>query len=324
LLEKTNYIGGNNAIYPVKLTIDHKNPVGVFLSLLKKSFEELSKNDPLRMAGATAFFTTFALPPIMIILIQALGLIFDPDQVSRQLFSNLAHIIGKEGVNQILNTLKAFSRLAENFWITIGGFIFLLFVATTLFKVIKGSLNQLWKIRSIGKRSFYQIIISRFNAIVVIIFAGVLFSIGLFIEAVQAFLGHYIFTISPVFALYFNHFINYILSIGIVTLWFAILFRYLPDARSEWRTVLAGGFVTSILFNTGKFMLRFLLSYNNLNTIFGASASIVLLLLFVFYSSLILYFGAAFTRVWSFYKDRPIKPLPHAMHYRLVEATEEY
>jgi membrane protein len=306
----------------VRLEIDHKNPVGKFISLLKKSFEELSKNDPLRMAGATAFFTTFALPPIMIILIQALGLIFDVEQVSRQLFSNLAHIIGPEGMNQVVNTLKAFSSLAANVWATVGGFIFLLFVATTLFKVIKGSLNQLWKIRSTGKRSFFRIMASRLNAIFVIIFAGVLFSIGLFAEAIQAFLGHYIFTVSPVLALYFNYFLNYILAVGIATLWFAILFRYLPDARAEWRTVLAGGLVTSILFNTGKFLLRWMLSYSNLNTIFGASASIVLLLLFVFYSSLILYFGAAFTRVWSFYKERPIHPLPHAMHYRLVEAED--
>jgi membrane protein len=306
----------------LKFTIDHKTPAGIFFDVMKKSFQELSKNDPLRMAGATAFFTTFALPPIMIILIQALGLIYDPEIISAQLFQNLAHIIGKEGMRQIVNTLKAFSKLAGNEWITVGGFIFLLFVATTLFKVIKGSLNQLWKIKSIGRRSIYQIAISRLTAVSVIILAGILFSVGLFVETLQAFVGHYIFSVSPILALYFNHFINFVLSVLIGSLWFAILFRYLPDARAEWKTAFAGGFVTSILFNSGKFMLRWLLSYSNLNTLFGASASIVLLLLFVFYSSLILYFGAAFTRVWAHYKERPIKPLSYAMHYRLVEAEE--
>ena len=274
------------------------------------------------MAGATAFFTTFALPPIMIILIQALGLIFDPVKVSQQLFTNLTAIIGPEGVKQIVNTLVAFSKISANAWITVGGFIFLLFVATTLFKVIKGSLNQLWKIRSFGKRSFFRIMRSRLNSIIVIIFAGVLFSIGIFIEGVQAFLGYYIVEMAPDFGFYINHIINFLLSVIIVTLWFAILFRYLPDARAEWTTVLMGGLVTSILFNAGKYLLRWLLSYSNLNTIFGASASIVLLLLFVFYTSLILYFGATFTKVWAFYRERPIKPLPHAMHYRLVEAND--
>jgi membrane protein len=301
---------------------DYNNPFSAFISLTRKSFIELSKNDPLRMAGATAFFTTFALPPIMIILIQVLGLIYDPATISHRLFGNLSHIIGVEGVQQIVDTLKAFSLLAKNAWITIGGFIFLVFVATTLFKVIKGSLNQLWKIRSFGSRSVSAVVRSRSISIAVIIFAGMLFSIGLFVEGLQAFLGNYIKEIAPSIAFYFNHFLNFILSVTFVTLWFAILFRYLPDARAEWKTVLVGGLVTSLLFNCGKFVLRWLLSYSNLNTIFGTSASIVLLLLFVFYTALIFYFGAAFTRVWAVHKDRPIKPLPHAMHYRLVEADE--
>lgn len=305
------------------LSQDYKNPFVAFLSLARKSFTELSKNDPLRMAGATAFFTTFALPPIMIILIQVLGLIYNPETISKQLFGNLSHIIGVEGVKQIVDTLKAFSLLARNTWITIGGFIFLLFVATTLFKVIKGSLNQLWKIRSFGSRSFSSVMRSRFISIAVIILAGMLFSIGLLIEGVQAFLGNYLQEIAPGLAFYFNHFLNFILSVLIVTLWFSILFRYLPDARAEWKTVLTGGLVTSILFNLGKFLLRWLLSYSNLNTIFGTSASIVLLLLFVFYTSLIFYFGGAFTSVWAAYKDRPIKPRLHAMHYRLVETDED-
>jgi membrane protein len=301
----------------------YSNPFSAFISLARQSFIEMSKNDPLRMAGATAFFTTFALPPIMIILIQVLGLIYDPETISNQLFGNLSHIIGIEGVRQIVNTLKAFSLLAKNTWITIGGFIFLVFVATTLFKVIKGSLNQLWKIRSFGSRSLSTVLRSRFISIAVIILAGMLFCIGLFIEGLQAFLGNYITEVAPALALSFNNFVNFILSVSIATLWFAILFRFLPDARAEWKTVLMGGLVTSILFNCGKFLLRWLLSYSNLNTIFGTSASIVLLLLFVFYTALIFYLGATFTSVWAVYKERPIKPLPHAMHYRLVEADHE-
>lgn len=274
------------------------------------------------MAGATAFFTTFALPPILVILIQALGLIYDPRKISRQLFKNLGEIIGPEGVRQIINTLIAFRDLAQNWWITIGGFLFLVFVATTLFKVIKSSLNQLWKIRSFGKRRVKDVLRSRFYAILVIILAGVLFAIGLAMEGAQAFLGKYISGFSPALALYFNNTFSYLFSLAIVTMWFALLFRYLPDARAPWRTVLTGGFVTSLLFNSGKIILHWLLTYSNLNTIFGTSASIVLILLFVFYSSLILYFGAAFTKIWAEYYGDPIRPANHAMHYRVVEEEE--
>ncbi|MDB5196341.1 MAG: hypothetical protein JWP88_712, partial [Flaviaesturariibacter sp.] len=223
-------------------------------------------------------------------------------------------------VRQMINTLLAFRDLAQNRWITVGGFIFLLFVATTLFKVIKGSLNQVWKIRTLGKRSVMDVLRSRLYSVSVILFTGVLFVVGLVAEGGRVILGNYISEFSPVLALYFNNVLGYLLSLATVTLWFALLFRYLPDARASWRTVLTGGFVTSLLFNAGKVVLHWMLTYSNLNTIFGASASIVLILLFVFYSALILYFGAAFTKVWADCWGVPIKPLGHARHYQLVEA----
>ena len=299
-----------------------KHLVGRWVHLIRCSFTELSKNDPLRMAGATAFFTTFALPPILLMIIQALGLIYEPRTIGRQLFQNLREIIGPEGVRQIINTLIAFRDLAQNWWITIGGFIFLVFVATTLFKVIKSSLNQVWKVRAFGKRRLKDVIRSRSYAILVIMLAGVLFAIGLALEGAQAFLGKYISGFSPALALYFNNTLSYLLTLAIVTVWFALLFRYLPDARAPWRTVLTGGFVTSLLFNSGKVVLHWLLTYSNLNTIFGTSASIVLILLFVFYSSLILYFGAAFTKIWAEHYGDPIRPAGHAVHYRVVEEEE--
>jgi len=157
----------------------------------------------------------------------------------------------------------------------------------------------------------------------VILIAGILFVTGIFIEGIQAVVGKYIFEISPLLSLYFNSVFNYVVSIAIVTLWFAMVFRYLPDGRPEWRVAFAGALLTALLFTVGKIILHWLLTYSNINTVYGTSASIVLLLLFVFYSSLILYYGAAFTKVWGVYKDQPIRPLSHAIHYRIVEAEIE-
>ena len=154
----------------------------------------------------------------------------------------------------------------------------------------------------------------------VIITAGLLFAVGLLAETMQAFIGKYIFEISPLLSIYFNSIINYLFSILIVTVWFTLMFRYLPDGRPLWRVAFAGAFLTSLLFTVGKIVLHWLLSYSNINTLYGTSASIVLLLLFVFYSSLILYYGAAFTKVWGIHIKEPIRPLPDAIHYRLVEA----
>lgn len=294
-----------------------------FPILLRKSLLELLKNDPLRMAGATAFFTTFALPPILVILIQSLKLILDPNQVRSQLFQSLEKIIGHEAVEQIMDVLLALRKLAQTAWIITGGFIFLLFVATTLFKIIKSSINQVWKIRPIQKQGIIKTLKSRMQSIAVILIAGLLFVIGLLAEGAQAFIGKYIFEVSPALSFYFNSALNYITSIIVVTIWFAIVFRYLPDGRPQWSVAFTGGFVTAILFNIGKIILHWLLTYSNINTLYGTSASIVLLLLFVFYSALILYYGAAFTKIWGVYKGLPIRPLAHSMHYRIIEAEIE-
>lgn len=291
-----------------------------FSYLLRESLIELLKNDPLRMAGATAFFTTFALPPVLVIIIQSLKLILNPEQVRSRLFRNLEGIIGHEAVNQLADILLALRKLASNWWIIIGGFIFLLFVATTLFKIIKNSINQVWKIRPVTRIGFAKTMKARMQSIIVILIAGLLFVIGLLAEGVQAFLGKYIFEISPAVSFYFNSALNYLTSIIVVTLWFTIVFRYLPDGRPEWKVAFAGGCMTAILFNVGKIILHWLLTYSNINTIYGTSASIVLLLLFVFYSALILYYGAAFTKCLGISSGNPIRPLPHAMHYRLIEA----
>jgi membrane protein len=294
-----------------------------FFRLLKGALAELLKNDPLRLAGATAFFTTFALPPILVILIQTLGLFFSTEKARQQLFTRLSAIVGKETVIQIVETLTAFRQLAQNNYIIVFGFLFLLFVATTLFRVIKSSLNQVWKIKITHRSRIGGTLTDRLKAVLVIMVAGLLFAFGLFTEGLQVILGKYIFEYSPLLSFYFNTVLNYILSIFIVTAWFAIVFRYLPDARPAWSVVWRGALLTGVLFTFGKLVLRWLLSYSNINTVYGTSASIVLLMLFVFYSSMILYYGAAFTKMWSIHADQPIAPLHYASHYQLITDEDD-
>lgn len=275
------------------------------------------------MAGATAFFTSFALPPILIILIQVLGLAYDEKTIAEEFYESLKQIVGKASAVQVVQTLTAVRKMANSWYMTIGGFVFLVFVSTTLFKVIKGSLNQLWRIRVIKKRSIFIRLSLRLKSFFVIVTAGVLFLAGLLADAARAFLGKYVYQLSPALTFYFNSGLSYFLSVIIVTLWFAIVFRYLPDGRPVWKVTLVGAAITSLLFNTGKLILHWLLIRGNMKEIYGASGSVVLLLLFVFYSSLILYFGAAFTKVWGAFRNKPIQPLPHAIHYRLAEMDDD-
>lgn len=282
---------------------------------LAKAFRLLVRNDPMRLAGATAFFTTFALPPILLILIQLLGLLFNRRNISRQLFARLGDIVGRESIHEIIGTLRAFRGLAVNWPIAIIGFSFLVFVATTLFKVIQSSVNQLWMIRRTGKQSVKMVVGVRLKSFLVILFTGLLFMTSLLADSLQLIFGKYVTEMMPGISVLFNSALSTIISVAVVWAWFTVLFRYLPDGKPTWKVAITGALLTSILFNIGKYILRWLLPGSNIGVVYGTSASIVLLLLFVFYSSLILYYGAAFTKVWSVYIDQPIKPGNNAIYF---------
>ena len=161
-------------------------------TILSETYLVFKRNDPLRLAGATAFFTTFALPPIFIILIQLFGLLFNPAEVSTKLFSQVQSLLGKEGTEQIYKILTGFQQLAYNRFITIGGFLFLIFVATTLFSVVSNSLNQLWNIKLETKPGITFQLAQRIKSIAVIVFTGLLLLAQLLASALQALLAGYL------------------------------------------------------------------------------------------------------------------------------------
>lgn len=286
---------------------------------LRLAFQLLQNNDPLRLAGATAFFASFALPPIILILLQVFGLLFDRRAIGRQLIQRLGELVGTDSAQQVVITLRGFRGLASTSPIAIILFIFLLFVATTLLKVIRSSLNQLWMIRIPVRESFLESILGRLRSLIVIGAAGILFLTGLVAESAQAFLGNYVKDLVPSAAFIFSGVFTQLVSLLIVTCWFAVLFRYLPDARPTWKVAFSGALLTGVLFSIGKLILRRLLYGGNIGILYGASASAVLLMLFIFYSAIIFYFGAAFTKVWSEFKHRPMQPLRHATFYELAD-----
>ncbi|MEJ6982362.1 YihY/virulence factor BrkB family protein [Pedobacter sp. P351] len=286
---------------------------------MHQSFSELKKNDPLRLAGATAFFSTFALPPILIILTQLFGLFLNRNELSSQLISRLANLMGKTSALQVQQVLRNFNSLSQNLFALSVGFIFLLFVATTLFSVIKNSLDQIWKIRVKAHPGLWFYLKLRGRSLMAILLGGLLFLILIFIESMQVILGEYFNYLGPRAGNFLNGLVNELLFVATVTTWFSIIFRFLTDGRPKWIAALAGGFFTGVLFSFGKVLLKWLLSLSNISNIYGASGSIVLILLFVFYSSLIFYYGGCFIKAMSDDLNLPITPVKEAFKYQVME-----
>lgn len=261
------------------------------------------------MAAATAFFTTFALPAILIILIQIFGMITGRRTVGRQLFTGLTDILGPNAVEEMRATLRNVRLLTQSWYIAAGVFIFLLFVATTLFKVIRDSLNQLWEIRVKDTVGIKFQLRQRARSFLVILLAGILFLAVLLAEGVISLL--------PENAAFLVRVFKQLISVAAATAWFTIVFKYIADGYTNWKTTLAGAFFTGLLFTLGKMILGLLLSYSTIKNIYATSTSFVLLLLFVFYCSFMFYYGACFLKVWATHKKHPIIPHHHAVKYKL-------
>ena len=303
--------------------IQGRNGLLIFRELLKHSFVNIKRNDPLRMAGATAFFTTFALPPILIILFQLFSLFLSKRVVGAQMMEIFTDTLGKGSAVQIRQTTRGFGTLARNWYIAAGGFLFLVFVATTLFSVIKNSLNQIWNIRVKDKPGILFNLKLRARSLGIILAAGLLFLAGIFMDGFQILSGNYLEKIWPMAGRYFKGALNEIVSVIIITAWFIVLFRYLADGRPSWKVAIAGGCLTGVLFSAGKAVLSFVMRNSNINTLYGASGSIVLILLFVFYSSFLLYFGASFIKIYAEKIHQPLRLVNKAFRYQLRELDEE-
>ena len=291
--------------------------------LMKITFVEFRRNDPLRMAGATAFFTSFALPPIVFIIVSVFGFFLDRKTFARNLMTRLSEVIGSDSVLLIRQTLRNVMGFEYTWYTALLGFVFLLFIATTLFVVIKNSLNQIWCIRVKPKAGIKFQLKQRIRSLGIIILAGILFTSVLLIETARTYLKKYVADYNIEFLHYVRSSLNEVVFAIIVMLWFTVVFRYIPDGRPRWKNAFLGGLFTAILFTAGKLTIRFFLMKSNIQLIYNTSGSLVLILLFVFYASMIFYYGGCFVKVVSEHRNEPIRPVDGSYKFELKEITAD-
>ena len=271
------------------------------------------------MAGATAFFTTFALPPILFIIIQLFGLFMDRRSVGRALMGRLVNTLGEDSAGQVRQVLRSIRGFSDSWFVIMIGFIFLIFVATTLFTVIKNSFNQIWQVGLKRGNGFTFQLKLRLRSLAVIVFAGILFLADVFVDSLEMVAGDYADALFLGSGAYFKSTLNEITGAAIVAIWFIVLFRFLGDGRPTWKASIVGGVLTGIFFSAGKLLLWYLLINSNIGVLFGAAGAFVLILLFVFYSAFILYYGASFILIYSSKLGLPIHPVDQAYSYTLKE-----
>jgi len=294
-----------------------------FLRVAANAFTNLKANDPIRMAGATAFFAFFALPAIVIILTQVYGELLTGDErwVRWQLFRQLADVFGRPGARQLRDISRSLQQARSSGLSTVLSVVVLLLASTTMFVIIKNSINQLWNVRATPQRRVWNALADRLTALGVIVLTGLLFTASLTLQRALAALARE--GMGAGFGLTLIQSVQeHGVSVLILTVWFAFVFRYLPDVRIDWRAVWVGALVTGVLVEIGKYVLAHLLIDSAVGSLYGSAGAITLVLLFVFYCSLIFYYGASFTRQYAHWKKLDASPKAHSATYQIREVDE--
>jgi membrane protein len=270
--------------------------------LIKLTYQGWKADNGSRLAAALTYYTVFSLAPMLIIAIAVAGMLWQRQAVQEQILSQIQGLIGSQGRTFIAGLLDSASKPAQGVVATIVGIVTLIFGALGVFNELQNSLNAIWDVpqkQITGMwNSIKEVIVNRFMSFTMVLGIGFMLLVSLVVSTGITALGNWVGTVLP-FHEVILQIINLIISIGIVTIFFALIFKVLPDAEIAWRDVWVGAFVTAILFSIGKTLIGIYLGSSAVGTTFGAAGSLVLLLLWVYYSAQILFFGAEFTQVYA-------------------------
>ena len=277
-------------------------------SLLGKAFKDWLADDPFRLSAITAYYAVLSLPALLVIILNVIGNIWGPEVVQGQMTDEFSTALGDDVATAIEGMISESQNKKKNTISTIIGIGTLVFGATGVFYHLKVSLNQIWSIKPDPKAVLRKILIDRARSFAFILVIGFLLLISFILTTVITALSGFISSYLPDVMLYLAYAVDFILSIGIISILFALMFKYLPDARIGWKTVWIGGILTAFLFVLGKLLLSLYFAQMEPGSAYGAAESIVLILLWVSYSCLILFFGAEFTNVYAKRYGHGIQP----------------
>lgn len=273
--------------------------IGKFWYLLKESFKEFMSDNCIKLSAALSYYTIFSLPPLLIIIISLSGVFFGAEAVRGELFGQINGLVGNEAAVQIQEAIKNISLSKSNTFATTLGVILLIIGASGVFAEIQESINYIWGIRPKPKKGLIKFLKNRLMSFSMIASVGFLLLVGLIVNSVLEVLNKNLAVYFPKDTIYLFYIINLLIVFIIITILFTIIFRTLPDGKVVLKDCIIGASFTSILFMIGKFAIGAYLGSSAIASIYGAAGSVILILAWVYYSAIILYFGAEFTKVYA-------------------------
>ncbi len=267
--------------------------------LFRVTFEEWWEKDPFRQSAVIAYYAIFSIPGLLVLVITIAGYFYGKEVASESILAQVSKVMGVDTAKQIQEILISVNKSKSSIWASIFGVVILLIGATGVFVELQKTLNHIWKVKVAAKTGILAILKARLFSFGLIMAIAFLLLISLVISSLLEAMSNWINFETSSFMADILKIINFVLSLGIISALFAMMFKILPDAKIKWKHVWLGSLVTGILFTLGQAVLAFYFGKAEPTSTYGAAGSIILILLWVSYSSMILFFGAEFTATYA-------------------------
>lgn len=306
------------ATHSIPYSIKMKQKANRFLPLLKETASDWMEDNAMRLSAALALYTILSLAPLLVISAKVMGMILhNKASAQKQIQAQLTSLMGNMGTdagNLINAMLRKGGESGHGLWAAIFSFAVLAFSATGVFVELQDSMNTIWGVKPKPNQGVWGFVRHRLLSLAMVFGIGFLLLVSMFISAILTTMARYIVGNAGWVA----HALDIVVSLGVITLLFAAIFKFLPDVKLEWRHVWLGAVLTAVLFTVGKYLLAVYFAKAAPASAFGALGAPVAILLWIYYSAFILFFGAEFTKVWTLHHDKRVVPEEHA-----VKVTEE-
>jgi len=273
-------------------------PMRPVWDLLSETYKRWRQDNAPTLGAALAFYTTFSMAPVLLILIAILGVVLGKETVQVEIFTRATELIGAQGAHALKMMIKAAYRPGSGLTATIIGILVILIGSTSALVMLKRALNLIWGARPNPKAPVWNLVKERLLSFVMILVIGLLLVLSLLLSFVLSFLTGFVQTLVPV-PVFFIHLADLVLSFLLTTLLFAVVYKVLPDVKIAWTDVWVGSAITAILFTLGKILFGLYLSRRGIHSAYGAASSLAIILMWVYYSAQIFFIGAELTRVFA-------------------------
>jgi membrane protein len=269
-----------------------------FWPLTKETATEWMNANPFRLAAALAYYTLFSIAPLLVVALGIAGLAFGEDAARGQIFGPLQSLLGAKSADAVQNAVAAASIKSSGLFATVTGLATLLVGASAVFAELQDALNTIWDVKPPPSAGLWDVIRKRLLSASMVAVIGFLLLVSLAVSAMLNAIGAYMGGVLPVSAFVLEA-VNFLVSFGVITLLFAAIYKVLPDIDNKWSDVWIGAIATAALFTVGKTAIGLYIGQAALDSTYGAAGSLLVVLVWVYYSSLILFFGAEFTHVYA-------------------------